>query len=74
MTCATCAVRIERVLGKQEGVANAAVNLAGASASVQVTKEADTDTLIAAVDKIGYGLEVHDAGDAPRDVVEMYSE
>lgn len=35
MTCATCGVRVERVLSRQEGVENAAVNLAGATASVQ---------------------------------------
>lgn len=74
MTCATCAVRIERVLGKQDGVDAAAVNLAAASASVRVGDGADTDALIAAVDKIGYRLAVHDNSDAPRDVVEMYSE
>ena len=74
MTCATCAVRIERVLGKQEGVEAASVNLAGASASVRVSPDVEPDRLIAAVDKIGYGLEVHDSEDGPRDVVEMYSE
>ncbi|MGB7860492.1 MAG: heavy metal-associated domain-containing protein, partial [Acidimicrobiia bacterium] len=36
MTCATCAVRIERVLARQEGVERASVNLAGASAAVRV--------------------------------------
>jgi heavy metal translocating P-type ATPase len=73
MTCATCAVRIERVLGRQAGVANASVNLAGASASVRVGPEVDVDTLSAAVEKIGYGLTVHDSGSDARDVVEMYS-
>ncbi|HSK06240.1 MAG TPA: heavy metal-associated domain-containing protein, partial [Acidimicrobiia bacterium] len=34
MTCATCAVRIERILGRQDGVEAANVNLAGASALV----------------------------------------
>ena len=29
MTCASCALRIERVLGRQEGVAEAVVNFAG---------------------------------------------
>ena len=73
MTCATCAVRIERVLGKQDGVETAAVNLAAASASVRVAPGTDTESLKAAVDKIGYGLEVHTPGDE-RDVTEMYSE
>lgn len=74
MTCATCAVRIERVLSRQEGVAGAAVNLAGASASVRVRPGTDTGALTAAVEKIGYGLEIHDAGHQTRDVVEMYSD
>ena len=73
MTCATCAVRIERVLGRQEGVENASVNLAGASASVRISDAVDVTDLASAVDKIGYGLTVHD-GDEGRDVVTMYSE
>ncbi len=73
MTCATCAVRIERVLGKQDGVESATVNLAAASASVEVAPETDVESLRAAVDKIGYGLDVHQAGNE-RDVTEMYSE
>ncbi len=74
MTCATCAVRIERVLARQEGVENAAVNLAGASASVRVGEDVDIDRLTAAVDKIGYELTEHDPETDSRDVVEMYSE
>ena len=74
MTCATCAVRIERVLGRQEGVESASVNLAGASASVRVAADADVEGLTTAVDKIGYGLTVHDADHETRDVVEMYSD
>ena len=73
MTCATCAVRIERVLAKQDGVENASVNLAAASASVRVAEGTDPETLKAAVDRIGYGLEVHNPGDE-RDVTELYSE
>jgi heavy metal translocating P-type ATPase len=74
MTCATCAVRIERVLSRQEGVENASVNLAGASASVRTDGSVDTDALSAAADKIGYGLTVHEAGEETRDVVAMYSD
>jgi len=74
MTCATCAVRIERVLSRQEGVENASVNLAGASASVRVAADFDLESLSAAVDKIGYGLTRHESGADTRDVVAMYSE
>ena len=45
MTCATCAVRIERVLGRQDGVEAASVNLAGAFAFVRVSDEADVESL-----------------------------
>jgi P-type Cu+ transporter len=74
MTCATCAVRIERVLSRQEGVENASVNLAGATASVRSDGSVDTDALSAAVDKIGYGLTLHEVGEQTRDVVAMYSD
>jgi len=74
MTCATCAVRIERVLARQEGVENASVNLAGASAMVRVQAGVSEADLAAAVDKIGYDLTPHDADHEQRDVVEMYSE
>ena len=74
MTCATCALRIERVLGKQDGVEAAAVNLTGASAAVRVHPEVDGTALVAAVEKIGYGLTPRDPEEAHRDIVEMYSE
>ena len=73
MTCATCAIRVERALGRHEGVEKASVNLAGASASVRISDDVDIADLTSAVDKIGYGLAVHD-GDETRDVVTMYSE
>ena len=55
MTCASCAMRIERVLGKQEGVESAVVNLTGKEAKVQVHSGIDVLDLAAAVEKIGYG-------------------
>ena len=73
MTCATCAVRVERVLSRQEGVDGASVNLAGASAAVRVRPGTPTEDLIAAVDKIGYQLTPHDGDHDARDVVAMYS-
>lgn len=72
MTCATCSTRVERVLTRQEGVDKASVNLAGASASVDVAAGTDPADLIAAVDKIGYTLSHHEP-ESGRDVVEMYS-
>ena len=74
MTCATCAVRIERILGRQEGVEAANVNLAGASALVRVSAEADVADLEAAVAKLGYSIAPHAGGAQPRDMVERYHE
>ncbi len=54
MTCASCALRIERVLSRQEGVAAAAVSFAGQEARVETLPGADVAALEAAVARIGY--------------------
>lgn len=56
MTCAACAARIERVLGKQIGVDAAVVNYATARAQLRVDSSTDLTGLQAAVDKIGYAI------------------
>ncbi|MBW3659223.1 MAG: heavy metal translocating P-type ATPase, partial [Actinobacteria bacterium] len=56
MTCGSCAARVQKVLGKQEGVADAAVNYATGRARIEVTPEADERQLAAAVERIGYRL------------------
>lgn len=55
MTCATCAGRVERALRKVPGVKTATVNLANERAHVEVEERIDPASLIAAVDKAGYG-------------------
>ncbi|TDV65817.1 cation-translocating P-type ATPase [Pseudomonas sp. LP_7_YM] len=55
MTCASCAGRVERALRKVPGVKNATVNLANERAHVEVIEQIDPASLIAAVDKAGYG-------------------
>lgn len=60
MTCASCAVRIERVLSKQAGVEIATVNFAGGRARIRAIADIDPTELVAAVKKIGYGLSVAD--------------
>lgn len=55
MTCASCSGRVERALRKVPGVTNATVNLANERAHVEVAGPIDPATLIAAVDKAGYG-------------------
>jgi heavy metal translocating P-type ATPase len=73
MTCAACAVRIERVLGKQEGVAEVAVNFATSEARVVVDGAAAND-LQAAVAKIGYEITERQPDEERRDLSEMYDE
>jgi Cu+-exporting ATPase len=55
MTCASCAGRVERALRKVPGVTSASVNLANERARVEVADPIDPQSLIAAVDKAGYG-------------------
>ncbi|WP_106805258.1 cation-translocating P-type ATPase [Pseudomonas sp. S5D5] len=54
MTCASCAGRVERALGKVPGVQSVSVNLANERAHVEVLGQMDPNVLIAAVDKAGY--------------------
>jgi len=57
MTCASCAIRIERVLGRQDGVDSAVVNFAGQEARAVVDIDVvDVAGLQAAIDKIGYDI------------------
>ena len=74
MTCAACANRIERVLGKQEGVETAVVNFTGAEAKIRTDLEVDTDSLRAAVKKIGYDIRVVTEDDERQSLVEKYSD
>lgn len=74
MTCASCAVRIERVLGKQDGVETAIVNFAGQEARATVDEDADIDALRAAVAKIGYDITTIDPDDDRRSLVERYDQ
>lgn len=54
MTCASCAGRVERALGKVPGVQSVSVNLANERVHVEVLGQMDPGVLIAAVDKAGY--------------------
>lgn len=70
MTCAACAQRIEKVVGKLEGVESASVNLATEKATVIYDPQTVRLSAIkAAIEKIGYkALEVNktDASDEDR--------
>ncbi|MGA7776565.1 MAG: heavy metal translocating P-type ATPase [Paraburkholderia sp.] len=54
MTCASCAMRVEKALAKVPGVSRASVNLATERASVDADGSVDRDTLVNAVRKAGY--------------------
>ncbi len=57
MTCGSCAARVQRILGRQEGVADAEVNFATGMALVRLDDATTSDeNLAAAVDRIGYRL------------------
>jgi heavy metal translocating P-type ATPase len=58
MTCASCAARVEKVLNRQEGVGQAAVNFATNTATVAFDPARTGLTALAeAVDRIGYHVE-----------------
>ncbi|HER25939.1 MAG TPA: heavy metal translocating P-type ATPase, partial [Rhodospirillales bacterium] len=65
MTCASCVGRIEKALGKIDGVADVVVNLATEQATVQVqTGAASVADLIRAVEKTGFGAAAVTGDDA----------
>lgn len=68
MTCASCSARIERKLGKFDGV-SASVNYATETASVTFPDTIAPDQLVAAIESIGYRVtlppQAHDAAAAP---------
>src|SRR3954463_14237949 len=56
MTCAACQARVQRTLQKQPGVADAAVNLMMANATVTYDPAATTpERLVDAIVRTGYG-------------------
>ena len=55
MTCASCVARVEKALGKVEGVVSAQVNLATETAQVQFASGiVGVNALVVAVDRAGY--------------------
>ncbi|MFQ5509825.1 MAG: heavy metal translocating P-type ATPase [Leptospirillia bacterium] len=64
MTCAACAARIEKVLGRISGVLSAGVNFASASASVEHTASVSRADLVQAITRAGFSVP-ETAGDAP---------
>ena len=65
MTCASCVTRIERILGRQDGVDAASVNLANRSATVRVDGAINAGRLEEAVGAIGYGMALRTGEERP---------
>jgi cation-transporting ATPase V/Cu+-exporting ATPase len=74
MTCASCALRIERVLSKQDGVESAIVNFAGHEARLEVADGTDVARLEAAVARIGYAARTVADDEERVDIVARYDE
>jgi Cu+-exporting ATPase len=64
MTCASCSARIERKLGRLEGV-DAVVNLATEKATVRYAEPVTVQDLLSTVRATGYGAEVVGGAPAP---------
>ncbi len=61
MTCASCVRRVERALGKKEGVASASVNFAAEKATVEYDPaKTSPDDLIGTIEGAGYGADVRE--------------
>lgn len=60
MTCATCALRVEKALRAVPGVREASVNLATEKAIVQSSEPLSMSALTAAVEKAGYAATLSD--------------
>ena len=74
MTCASCALRIERILQRQDGVSSAVVSFAGQEARATFDPEVNVDDLEAAVAKIGYDITPIPEGADRRSVSERYGD
>ncbi|WP_260958766.1 heavy metal translocating P-type ATPase [Pseudomonas citri] len=64
MTCASCVGRVERALGKINGVRSVSVNLANERAHLELLGPVDPQTLIDAVKRAGYDASVWQAEQA----------
>ena len=56
MTCSACSARVEKAVSNVEGVTSCQVNLL--TNSMMVDGTADSGTIVAAVEKAGYGWKI----------------
>ena len=58
MTCASCAMTIEKALNKTEGVVSSNVNIATEKATIEYdTDKVDQAGLVKAIENTGYGVD-----------------
>ena len=75
MTCASCAVSSESILKSQQGVIDAAVNYANATALVEyVPTITDPHKLKAALQSIGYDLMIDETEEAKDQLAELHKQ
>ncbi len=71
MTCASCAARLQRVLGRVEGVESADVNYATAQATISVQPgEVDREALVEAIERAGFDVPEGVDGEDPAALAE----
>ena len=73
MTCASCSARIERKLGKLDGV-QASVNLATERAQVSYQAPVRVEDILSAVRATGYGAEVLTPASGPGEATEQHTD
>ena len=62
MSCSACSSRIEKVVGRMEGVETIAVNLLTNKAQITYDDaKLDANAIIARIEKLGFGASVHQA-------------
>ncbi|WP_423789742.1 heavy metal translocating P-type ATPase [Leptospira perolatii] len=74
MTCANCALRIEKGLNKLNGVEDARVNFAMETAYVKFNTELQTKDLIEKVKSLGYNASEHLSSSTPKVIEEHVKE
>ena len=73
MTCAACSARIEKVLNKMDGIAQANVNLALEQASIEYNPvKLNVREIVEKIEKIGYGAEIKEVQAESKDFKEAY--
>jgi P-type Cu2+ transporter len=68
MHCAACAITVEKAIKAQEGVTNAGVNYANATALIELDKTADLEKIKLAVEDAGYDIIIDEDKNDPQKI------